>query len=399
MPSIDTPSTTPAAVPARLKRIGAVAAIAAAAIVTTGLAQRSHRHDELEAWTAAQALPTVTLIQPQALGEASSLLLPGRIEAYARAAIRARASGYLKAWHYDIGAHVKAGAVLAEIETPDLDQQLLQARADLASAEANAALAETTARRWQTMLGTDAVSAQELDEKTGALAARQAAVKAARANVDRLMAMQGFRRVVAPFDGVVTSRSTDVGALIDAGGGTGPELFSVADTRRLRVYVQLAQNYAPSVHVGEQTELTVPEHPGRLFKATIESAANAVNASSGATLVQLAVDNSDGALLPGGYASVRIALKGDGSGNGAAVPASCLIFDASGLHVAVLGQDSKVAMREVTIRRDLGKTVEITGLAADDRVIDNPPDALAAGDAVQLAQTNSHDTHVAPPQH
>ena len=390
------PSTTMTrSSPKHLKLAGIVGAVAAVAIVTTGLASRAHTASELADWTAAQALPTVTVISATRLGDAAALHLPGRIEAYSRAAIRARVGGYLKAWHHDIGASVKAGDVLAEIETPDLDQQLLQAKADLANAQANAALAESTARRWQTMLGTDAVSQQEVDEKTSAYAQRQAAVNAARANVDRLSALQGFKRLVAPFDGTVTARNTDVGALIDAA-GSGPELFSVADTRKLRVYVQLAQNYVPTIHVGDSTELTVPEHPGRIFKATVESMANAVNASSGASLVQLAIDNSDGALLPGGYASVSIALKADAAVPAMTIPASSLIFDASGLHVATLGNDSKVAMRPVQISRDLGKVLEVTGLQPDDRLIDSPPDALSDGDMVQVAKADTNDRHDAP---
>lgn len=390
MSHTETPASTPPPVlPRGLKTAGVIAAVIAIAIVTTGLTQRARSKSELKDWTVAQALPSVSLVKPLALGEASSLQLPGRTEAYASVSMHARVSGYLKAWHHDIGTAVKAGDLLAEIETPDLDQQLLQARADLASAEASASLARTTAERWQTMLGTDAVSQQEVDEKLGAYAAAQAAVKAARANVDRLVATQGFKRIVAPFDGTVTSRTTDVGALIDAGGGAGPELFSVADTRRLRVYVQLAQNYAPSIREGQEATLTVPEHPGREFKAVVESTSNAVNANSGATLVQLSVDNSNGALLPGGYASVQFALPADATAQGVALPASSLIFNADGLQIAVLGSDDKVALRPIQITRDLGKTIEVTGIQAGDRVIDSPPEALATGDAVQIVQPDA----------
>lgn len=370
--------------PRGLRTAGIVALVVLIAIVALGLAQRARSNAKMRDWTDRNAIPTVTVVPPQALGGAAALQLPGRLEAYAQAPIYARASGYLKSWKADIGTPVKAGQLLAEIETPDLDQALAQARADLAKAEADAALAQTTAKRWQAMLGTDAVSQQEVDEKTGDYAAKQAAVNAARANVERLAATQGFQRVVAPFDGIVTARSTDVGALINAGGGSGPELFTVADTHRLRVYVQVPQTYVPLIRIGQSAKLSVPEYPGRSFEAKIESTARAISASSGATLVQMVVDNQDGALLPGGYADVSIDLPG--ATKGSSIPASSLIFDGSGTHVALLDADGKVRMKSVSITRDLGKTLEVDGLAAGDRIIDSPPDSLVEGDAVQIAE-------------
>lgn len=369
--------------PRGLRTLGIVAAVVAAAIVALGLTQRARSSTQLQQWTEANAIPTVALVQPQPLGAAGGLQLPGRLEAYSNAPIYARASGYLKAWHVDIGARVKAGQVLAEIETPDLDQQLAQARANLAKVEADAALSESTAKRWQAMLGTDAVSKQEVDEKTGDYAAKQAAVNAARAAVESLAATQGFKRLVAPFDGVVTSRSTDVGALISSGGNSGPALFTVADTQRLRVYVQVPQSFVPAIRIGGSAELSVPEHAGRKFPATVESTSGAVTASSGASLVQLVVDNAEGALLAGGYADVKLSVAA-GAG-GLAIPASSLIFTGAGPHVAVLGADGKVAMKDIVISRDLGKTLEVSGLDAGDRVIDSPPDSLIAGDSVQQA--------------
>ncbi len=367
-----------------LRTTGIVVAVVLIAVVAIGLTQRARSSTKLREWTDANATPTVTIVAPQPLGAAAGLLLPGRLEAYAQAPIYARASGYLKSWKVDIGTPVKAGQLLAEIETPDLDQQLAQAKADLAKAEADAALAKTTAKRWQAMLGTDAVSTQEVDEKTGDYAAKQAAVKAARANVERLAATQGFQRIIAPFDGVVTSRSTDVGALISAGGGSGPQLFTVADTQKLRVYVQVPQSFMPSIAVGQSAKLTLPEYPGRTFEAKIASTARAVNAMSGATLVQLAVDNRDGALLPGSYADVSIDLPG--AARGTAIPASSLVFDSSGTHVAVLGTNNTVQMKPVAITRDLGKTLEVDGLSAGDQVIDSPPDSLKEGDAIRIAE-------------
>ncbi len=363
---------------------GAIIALVLVVIVVTGLLQRARSSSQLRGRTEANAVPTVTVIHPRPLGEAASLRLPGRLEAHSRAQIYARASGYLKSWNVDIGAQVKAGQLLAEIETPDLDQQLAQARADLAKADADAALAQTTAQRWQSMRGTDAVSQQEVDEKSGDAVAKRAAVKAAQANVERLLAMQSFQHVVAPFDGIVISRATDIGALIMAGGGNGPELFSVANTRTLRVYVQVPQNYMPSIRIGSAAKLSVPEYPGRRFDARVESTAGAVIASSGGSLVQLAVDNAKGELLPGGYAEINIDLPA--ATEGLSIPASSLVFDGNGTRVAVLDTDNTARMKPITINRDLGNSIEVLGLVASDNVIDSPPDSLGEGDAVQLAK-------------
>ncbi|WP_266159541.1 efflux RND transporter periplasmic adaptor subunit [Dyella silvatica] len=372
----------------RLRLAASIAVIVALVIVVAGIATRASDAHQLKQWTEAQAVPTVNVALPERSGTGSGLELPGRLEAYARAPIYARVSGYLKSWKVDIGAPVKSGQLLAEIETPDLDQQLLQAKADLASAEANAALATTTAKRWQSMLGSDSVSRQEVDEKTGDLTAKQAMVKASRANVDRIEAMKGFTRIVAPFDGVVTARETDVGALINAGSGSGPELFVVSDVRQLRVYIQVPQNYAPSIRPGTMAELSLPEYPGRSFAGKVESTSQAINASSGTTLVQLAVDNSEGKLLPGSYASVRLKLPVDAAA--LRLPASALVFDGKGLRVATLGSDDRVLFKTVTITRDYGKTVEVgSGVGAADRVIDSPPDGLVDGDHVQTAKNEA----------
>ena len=367
-----------------LRVAGIVVAVVAVVIVAYGAITRAAESSHLRDWTEAQALPTVSVAPPVSGANSSGLQLPGRIEAYARAPIYARVSGYLKTWKYDIGAQVKAGDLLAEIETPDLDQQLLQARADLASAQANAALAQTTAKRWNAMLGSDSVSKQEVDEKTGDFTAKQAMVKAAQANVDRIVAMKGFTRIVAPFDGTVTARETDVGQLINAGAGGGQELFVVSDTKKLRVYVSVPQNYVPSVPPGTKATLNVPEHADKTYAATVESSAQSVAAASGTTLMQLSVDNSAGELMPGSYASVRLDMAG--KTNALSVPASALIFAAKGLAVATVGSDNRVILKTVTIARDLGRIIEIgSGLAATDRVIENPPDGIANGAEVRIA--------------
>ncbi|HSX59252.1 MAG TPA: efflux RND transporter periplasmic adaptor subunit [Tahibacter sp.] len=374
-------SSDPTAPRRGLKATGLAAAILAALVVAFGIGTRASGHARLKEWTEAQAVPSVSVVLPGTSGEGRSLELPGRIEAHARAPIHARVSGYLKSWKVDIGARVKAGQLLAEIEAPDVQQQLLQARADLASSEANAALAETTARRWQSMLGSDSVSQQEVDEKNGDLKAKQALVKAARANVERLQATENFTRIVAPFDGVVTARETDVGQLIN-GSGAGAELFVVSDVSRLRVYVNVPQTHAASIAVGSDATIAVPERVGVTYAARVEALSQAVNAATGTTLIQLSVDNAGGELLPGGYADVTFAL----AQNAAAlrIPASALIFDQGGLRVATVAGD-KVAFKAVTIARDLGRAVEIaTGLDAADRVIETPPDGVAEGDPVRV---------------
>jgi RND family efflux transporter MFP subunit len=369
----------------KLLVIGVLGIAVAVLVVAAGIAVRAVDSRNLRSWTNAQIVPTVTLIKPIVASAGPTLDLPSRLEAYSRAPIFARVSGYLKSWNVDIGGQVKTGQLLAVIESPELDQQLLQARADLLSAQANASLAGTTAKRWQSLLGTDSVAQQEVDERTGDYAAKKAIVVAAQANVERLVATKGFERIVAPFDGVVTSRDTDLGALINAGsGGVGQELFTVSDVKQLRVYVQVPQNYAPDVHAGTTATLTVPEYPGQQFTARVIASAGSVNSNSGTTLVQLLVDNSAGKLMPGGFASLQFKLPVQA--NAVRVPASALVFDARGLTVATVGPDSHVVFKTVTNNRDFGDSVEIgTGLAATDRVIDTPPDGLINGDAVHVA--------------
>ncbi len=380
---------TPPAVSRRTLRIaGIVLVVIAASVAAFGIATRAADDKTLRERAEAQSVPTVAVIAPGNSGDAGALELPGRLEAYSRASIYARVSGYLKSWKADIGTPVKAGQLLAEIETPDLDQQLLQAKADLASAQANAALAGTTAKRWQSMLGSDSVSRQEADEKTGDAATKEALVNAAQANVDRVQALKGYTRIVAPFDGIVTSRNTDVGALINAGSGTGPELFSVSDVRKLRVYVSVPQSYASIVKVGAKAKLTVPERPGKSYSATVESSSGAVNVASGSMLIQLAVDNAAGELLPGSFANVS--LEQPRTMGGLSIPPSALLFDKSGLRVATVGADDKVLLKRVTISRDLGKVIELgSGIAANDRVIETPPDGIADGDIVRIAKSDA----------
>jgi RND family efflux transporter MFP subunit len=380
-----------------LRLTGFVFAIVAIVVVATGLYSRASGNARLREWTDAQAIPIVAVAPPATGANAGALELPGRLEAYSRAPIYARVSGYLKSWKYDIGARVKAGQVLAEIETPDLDQQLQQARADLNTAQANEKLSEVTADRWQKILKSNAVSKQDVDEKVSDLAAKRAAVASAKANVDRFVAMKGFTHIVAPFDGVVTARNTDVGALINAGTAAGLELFVISDTHKLRAYVNVPQAYVRNVQPGTKAELTVPEHPEKSYAATIETSSQAVTASSGTTLMQLVVDNSADELLPGSYANARLQLPSNAEA--LSIPASALIFDAKGLSVATVGADNRVAVKAVTIARDLGSKIEIaSGLGANDRVIQNPPDGIASGAEVRIAGSNAKAADGAKPK-
>jgi RND family efflux transporter MFP subunit len=368
----------------KLRAVGVIALIIAIAVVVSGIVTRAHGNAHLREWTDEQAIPTVAVVVPGTLTDAATLDLPGRFEAYSRASLYARVSGYLKSWKVDIGAPVKAGELLAEIETPDLDQQILQAKADLGSAQANAKLAGTTAERWVALRASNYVSKQDVDEKTGDYATKQALVKSAQANVDHMQALKAFTRIVAPFDGVITARQTDIGALINVGGGAGQELFVVSDTRKLRVYVSVPQNYVPNIPAGTKAVITAPEHPGKKYVATVESSSQAVNATSGTTLMQLAVDNADGELLPGGFANVSLDLPHNAAALN--IPASALMFDKGGLRIATVGNDNKVVLKPVTIARDLGKIIELgSGLAPGDRVIESPPDGVADGDVVRVA--------------
>ena len=367
----------------KLGIFGVVVLIGAGLIVATGIRAREESGAKLKEWTDNQAIPTVAVALPNAKALSPTIDLPGRLEAYSRAPIFARVSGYLKNWNADIGAKVRAGQVIAEIEAPDLDQQLLQARADLASQQASAKLSEATLTRRKSLLASNFVSMQEIDERTADLSNKKAAVNSGQANVERLEALAGYKKITVPFDGVVTARDTDVGALINAGGGTGPAMFVVSDITKLRVYVNVPQTFVPSIKIGAKAVITMPEYPNRTFAATVEASSQAVDVSSGTTRMQLALDNSSGELMPGGYANVRLTLQRDA--DPLHIPASALIFNRNGLRVATVSADDKVLFKTVTIARDLGKEIEIaSGLAPDDRIIIAPPDGIADGDQVRV---------------
>jgi len=368
----------------KLGVFGVLVCIALVAVVVTGIRARERADANLREWTDDQAVPTVAVTQPDAKVINPTIDLPGRLEAYSRAPIFARVQGYLKSWSADIGTRVKAGQVIAEIEAPDLDQQLMQARADLASAQASAKLSEATLNRRKTLVASNFVSAQEIDERIADLSNKNGTVKADQANVERLEALAGYKKITAPFDGIVTARDTDVGALINAGGGTGPAMFVVSDISKLRVYVNVPQNFVPSIKIGAKAVITVPEYPTRTFEATVEASAQAVDVASGTTRMQLGLDNTKGELMPGSYANVRLMLQRDTVP--LSIPASALIFDQNGLRVATVGPGDKIRFKQVTISRDLGRTIELaSGLSSDDRVVVTPPDGIADGDQVRIA--------------
>ncbi len=370
-------------IPRRLRLAGVLALVLAAVVVTYGLVSRAAQNSHLHDATEAQAIPSVAVVSPAQVENQSGLELPGRLEAYIRAPIYARVPGYLKSWKHDIGSKVKAGDVLAEIDAPDLDQQLAQARADLTVAEANSKLAKITAERWQSLAGTDAVAKQDVDQRTFTWNANVAQVKAAQANVDRLVAEAGFKRLIAPFDGIVTARETDIGALINVGSAGGPELFVVSETSKLRVYVNVPQNSVPSVPPGTRATIVVPEHPGKTFTGTVASSSEAVNPSSGTTLMQLIVDNAGGEMMPGDYASIHLQVAPPA--HVLSIPSSALIFDSKGLSIATVNGDNRVLLKQVTIERDLGPIIEIaSGIAPDDRIIQNPPDGIENGAQVRI---------------
>lgn len=368
--------------PRNLRKIGIGAAIVAIAVVGIGIGTRVRADHNLEAVAQESAIQTVNVVTPATDVAGQGLTLPGNIQAYNSAALYARTNGYVRRWLADIGDRVSAGQTLAIIDAPEVDQQLAQAQADYQTASANQSLARTTAVRWDALLARDAVSKQEADEKRGALAANTALTNAQSANVRRLKALKGFTQIQAPFAGVVTSRSAQVGALIVAGTAASQPLFTVSDVRSVRIFVRVPQGSSGLIHNGMQAKLTVPEFPGRTFNATLTRSAGAVDPASGSVLVQLEADNSDGALKPGAYAQINFPLA---TSSGITLPASAIITRESGTVVAIVDARNRVHLRPVTIARDEGAIVQIgAGLTGRERIVDTPPDAIGEGDQVRV---------------
>ena len=340
--------------------------------------------------TEAQAVVIVATTQPRPQADASDLVLPGSMQANYDAPIYARTNGYLKRWLVDIGTQVKAGQVLGEIESPEVDQQLRQAEADVATAQANEKIASVTAERWRNLRATDSVSKQEADEKISLAASTDAQVQAAKANVQRLRELAGFQKIVAPFDGVVTARNTDVGQLINAGSGSGPELFRIADTKRLRLYVRVPQTYAAQMQTGVMASLVFPDRPGKQYAARLESTSSALDAASRTLLAQLIVDNKNNELLPGAYVEVHFNLPAEAGAKSFKLPANVLLFRGDGMHVATVDAKGRIVMKAVTLGRDYGSDIEVVqGLQPDDNVVLSPPDSLTDGAVVRVAKTKA----------
>ncbi|HKT71659.1 MAG TPA: efflux RND transporter periplasmic adaptor subunit [Steroidobacteraceae bacterium] len=368
-----------------LKRAAWTALIVALVLAIWGVASRVSSRNKLSQDTRSDAVAIVTTEKADVSPGSEELVLPGSVQAYIEAPIYARTSGYLRAWYTDIGTPVKKGAVLAEIDAPEVDQQLRQGRADLATAQANAKLADTTNKRWQGLLANHAVSQQDADTRSGDAAAMQATAAAAAANVARLEQLESFKRLVAPFDGIVTARNTDVGDLIGAGQSTASALFRVADINKLRVYVDVPEPYAARTRPGIEVGLLFKEHPGMVFPAELVRTARALDPGQRTLRVQLQVNNQQGELFPGAYAEVHFKLPG--SSSTLHVPANALLFRSQGLQVAVVGEDNRVKLHRIVAGRDFGTSVEVlSGIQPDDRIIINPSDSIADGTEVRIAQ-------------
>lgn len=359
-------------------------AVGAIAIAFVGISSREREESDLVRLTSEEATPTVELVSPARGTSAQHLVLPGNVQAWYSAPIYARVSGYVKMWYKDIGAKVKTGDVLAEIDTPDLDQQFQEAKGELAKAKANAALAELTAKRWEAMRSTNAVSQQTADEKVGEYNASKAEVAAAMANVARLAALEGFKKIVAPFDGIVTARKIDVGALVNSTPGNLPDLFDVADVHEMRIYVDVPQAVSAQVRVGMVARLKLPQFPDRDLQATVATTSDAISQHSRSLLVELRRDNKDGLLQPGAFVEVDFSLPPDP--HALRIPASALIFRGAGPEVATVTSRGKAVLKPVVVGRDLGTQIEIkSGLSPEDRLVRSPSDSIADGQSVRIA--------------
>ena len=361
--------------------------IVALALVVLGaltLVQRRSQYRALADETETLAVPTVSVTHATTEASQEDLVLPGAMQSYVESPIYARTNGYLKEWRVDIGSPVTKGDLLAEIDTPEVDQQYAQAQADLATAHANEALAGTTNVRWQGLLATESVSKQDADEKAGDAAAKKAAAESAAANVSRLRELESFRRVVAPFSGVITARNTDIGALINAGQSAGTELFRIADTRKLRIYVQVPETYAAVTNPGLEAELRFAEQPHKTFAAKTVRTSNALDPTLRTLQVELELDNANHAVFPGAYAEVHFKLPG--SGESLRLPSNTVLFRAAGLQVATIDGQKRVKLKSIVQGRDFGNTIEVlSGIEANDTIILNPPDSLIDGVEVRIA--------------
>jgi RND family efflux transporter MFP subunit len=368
--------------------IALVAVAVVAVVFLSGLLPRVKARATLAKETQDMAVPAVSVVQPKRSAPSQELVLPASVQAFTDAPIYARTNGYLRRWYVDIGGRVKAGQLLAEIDTPEVDQQLRQARADLRTSQANLNLSKITADRYADLLKTDSVSKQDADNAAGDFAAKGATVQSAQANVKRLEELQSFQRIYAPFDGVITARNTDIGALIDQGSASGPrsELFHISQPDKLRVYVNVPQVYSQAARPGMMADLILSEFPGRPFQGKLVRTANAIDPASRTLLVEIAVNNPTGTLFTGSYAEVHLKLPTAASN--LILPVNTLLFRAEGLRVATVGDGQKVELKPITLGHDFGSEVEVVaGLTGSENVIVNPPDSIVQGQSVRIAQS------------
>lgn len=379
-PAADAPD---AALTDRIRRYALILLLIALIAATWGIVSRVLALGALRRQADENMVLTVATVEPQPSSAGEDLVLPGAVRAFTEAPIYARTSGYLKVWYTDIGTPVHKGQLLAEIETPEIDQQLSQALADLATARANQILADSTNRRWQRLLKSEAVSKQDADQKAGDAAAKNAAAESAAANVARLRELESFKRVVAPFDGVVTVRNTDVGALITAGTSAGNELFHVADIRKLRIYADAPEAYAAEIKAGVPAHLFFAEHVGESFPAMTVRTASALDPNTRTLQVELRLDNPQSAILPGAYTEVHFNLGG--TARTLRLPANTVIFRSEGLQVATVDHDRRIKLKSIVEGRDFGSTIEVlSGVDAGDAVVLNPPDSIVDGTPVRI---------------
>ena len=379
--------TSPQEVRMKKSRIFLLFFVIVVALVIVGgltLIQRRSQYQALAKETETLAIPTVSVVHATPAKGQEDLVLPGTMQAYVESPIYARTSGYVKKWYHDIGTRVRQGDLLADIDTPEVDQQLSQAKADLATAQANANLSKITAARYQELIKTDGVSKQEVDNAVGDLAAKEATVNSAQANVRRLEELEGYKHVVAPFSGVITRRQTDIGQLVNAGnGGASQELFFLAQTDPLRVYVNVPEAYAPSIHAGLPAYLELTQYPGRKFEGKVVRTAQAIDLSTRTLLTEVDVPNHSGELLPGGYAQVHLGVQV--GVERVQVPVNALLFRAEGLRAVIVDANHKVHLQPITVGRDYGTSLEVLqGITAADWIVINPADSLDDGQQVNV---------------
>jgi RND family efflux transporter MFP subunit len=378
--------------------IAIIALIVVVCVVAAGILPRMKAKADLRGETNDLAVPTVSVVQPKQGAPAEEIVIPGNIQPFIDSPIYARTNGYLKKWYTDIGTHVKTGQLLAEIDTPEVDQQLQVAKSDLATADANEKLAQTTSTRYQDLKSTDSVSKQDVDNAEGDFAAKKATRESAAANLKRLADTQAFQKIYAPFDGVITARNTDVGNLINSGnGGAAQELFHIAQTSKMRVFVNVPEQYSQAAKPGLTADLTLAEFPNRRFTGKLTRTSNSIDPGTRTLLVEVDVDNPTGELFPGAYAQVHLKLP---SGSPVFIlPVSCLIFQTAGLQVVTVDDNNKAAIKPVTLGRDYGSEVEVvTGITGGDKVITNPPDSIVDGELLRIATPKSQPDSAGRPR-